>query len=618
MAATCIRQLRWHSICIILLYLSQYSIYNAEASQEGAERHKKSTRRRLQSLKGTDSESPPSSVKIEDVMTTTNNAVYKQNRMERKRMKKLARLQKKRARIELKRANRLKRQYDATLELDDVVGSSQVPPPLGPPPGGQYGPPGMMGPPLPPPPPIIEEGGDEPYSEYKPTFFPTHSTSYYPTYQQTEDGHYEPPDVMGPHPEGGQYGPPDMGPPPPHVMGPPPPHMMGPPLLPPPPPPEYGPPPPLLMGPHLPPPNNGWSSSNYNHKQYGWNGRSSKASKAHHPNEPPPHNLPPHHPPYHPPYKPTFFPTYSTSTSHHPSHQPSTYSPTYQPTQQPDPILKYSRESLRFSIASLMYSTGIDFPTSREEYNALVETLERTIFDTARAPLYIYQKVVEVKIIEIEGITPREDRVKRKEEMNFRRRHLQRRNDDDEEEEEEEGGSRRIRFDIVAEQRLTDDLESAEENSMQAIVDNLYDTITSYLTEQVESGQFTIDLRENAIRCGRLCLSTLADASVTNVAFLPASDILIAIPTPAPTKLVTRPPSPPPQYPPMPTYQPTTLEPTGATGAPTFYPTQSPTLFVSSSCFCFNLYFFLVCDGFQEANIFYCEFCNSSQLVIRQ
>ena len=279
-----------------------------------------------------------------------------------------------------------------------------------------------------------------------------------------------------------------------------------------------------------------------------------------------------------------------------------------------------------------MNSYGIVLPTSREEYNALVETLEQTIFDTARASLYIYQKVVEVNIVEIEGITPREDRGKKDEQKNYRNFvndaeagvEVVRAEDGGD---VEETGSlqctfqerqqccsrdlppgeespvkyckslgcnfdscRRIRFDIKAEQLLTESggsgelQSSATDNSMQTIVDNLYDTITSYVTEQVDSGDFTIDLRENAKYCGGMCLVTLADASVTNMDYLPANRISIAIPTPAPTKLVTRPPQPPPSPAPLPTYLPTTGEPTVE---PTYYyyPTQSPTLFVSSSWF---------------------------------
>eukprot|EP00984_Skeletonema_dohrnii_P006241 scaffold2241_cov126-Skeletonema_dohrnii-CCMP3373.AAC.4 len=464
----------------------------------------------------------------------------------------MVRQQKKRARIELKRANLLKTQYDSTQD----VGSSSSPPML-----------------MEPPPPPLE---------------------------------YGPPDMMGPPPPPLEYGPHDM-------------------MIPPPPPPiieggdEYGPPPPLMMGPHLPDwqwqpdgwsnSNNnnhnhqqhGWRSSNNNHQQYGWNDRGSKASKGLRPMiEPPPHIPPPHHrpfPPHHPyppPDKPTFFPTYLTS---------------YPTNEQPDS--EYTRETVRISIPGLMNSYGIAFPSSREEYDALVRTLQQTIYQTAKAPLDNNQKVTEVKIIEIEGITPQDQ------EPNFRRQ-LQSVNENTniqgtgslqctfQERQEccskdpppgkgnpvqycnslgcDFNSCRRIRFDIVAEQLLIEQgrnrkLQTITDDSIQNIVENLYNSITSFMTEQVESGEFTMRLRGNAHYCGGVCLSTLADASVTNVDFAPATDILIAIPTPAPTKGPTRPPippRPPTPRPQAPTYQPTTEEPTVE---PTSYPTISPTLF---------------------------------------
>lgn len=511
-------------------------MYNAEAthahSDDGAERHRKS--RRL-TLKGEDAEPPSNEVKTEDTIRTR--AIAKRNQAERKRIKKLARQQKKRARIELKRASLLNTQYDSI--------TSQLPPMV--PPVGAM-PPGTDD--------MPEIGGG-----------------------MGGMGGMMPPPMM----ESGQYGPPDfMGPPPPP---------------PPPPPDEYGPPPPLMMGP--PPPTKrpyDWSNNISNHKQYGWNGRGSKASKALLPPPiEPPHIQPPHHPPFpphhpYPPHKPTFFPTYLTS---------------YPTVEQPTP--GNERKTVRITIQGLMNSYGIAFPTSRDEYDALVRTLQQTIYDTARASLYINQKVIGVKIVQIEGITP--------EESEFRR-HLQ--SSVNGKNNVEEIGSlqctfqerqqccdrnlpvgqenpvqycqslgcnfktcRRIRFDIVAEQLLEQGsnrkLQSVTDTSTQNVVDNLYNTITSYMTAQVEGGEFTISLRENAKYCGEVCLATLADASILGVVFAPATDILVAIPTPAPTKFPTRSPLPPP-----PTYQPTDGEPTYE---PTYYPTQSPTLFVSSSCF---------------------------------
>ena len=250
----------------------------------------------------------------------------------------------------------------------------------------------------------------------------------------------------------------------------------------------------------------------------------------------------------------------------------------------------------------MMNSYGIEFPRSRAEYDALVRTLQRTIFETARASLYNNQNLIEVNVVEIEGITPKESDDFRRQlqsssaignnvqnlACSFRdRQQCCSRNLPVGQESPIQycqslgcnfKTCRRIRFDIVAEQLLEDEsnrkLQSVTDTSTQNVVANLYKTITSYMTEQVESGEFTISLRDNARRCGEVCLATLADATITDVIFLPATDILIAVPTPRPT--------PSPTGPPPPTYPPTYGEPTYP---PTYYPTESPTLFVSSSCF---------------------------------
>ena len=364
-------------------------------------------------------------------------------------------------------------------------------------------------------------------------------------------------------------------------------------------PPNKGPPPPPpmkggapMMGPHLPKwvnwHSDGWSNNN-NYEHQGWKPDGWK----------PPHVPPPRHPypPYVPPTpttsdKPTYFPTYS-STSH----------PTYK-----QPESKYTRETVRITIQGLMNTYGIEFPTSREEYDALVQVLQRTIYETARASLYMNQKVTEVNIIEIEGITPQEETTN-----NFFHRLLQSANGNDSFKAETGSAQctfqkrqqccsrnlpgagnpaqyceslgcnfntcRRIRFDIVAEQQLEKQGQSVTDSYTQRIVENLYNTITQYMTEQVDSGDFTISLRENANDCGEVCRNTLADATVTDVDFRPATDILIAIPTLKPTNFPTRDPVNRPTRPPTPTYQPTEGEPTLS---PTGVPTTSPTLFVRS------------------------------------
>jgi len=655
----------------MLLCLSQHGLYSADATtddaahysdDDAASKHKKS--RRLSRLKGQiiiSSEEPSSNNQVvndKDDVVMIANTLAKRSRIEQKKIKKMNRLQRMRARIHLEREeNKLETQYGIlTNDMPPMEppppppimegGKYGPPPPMmeggqigngpppmmeggqnGPPPmmeGGQYGPPPMMEGPPPMmeegPPPMMEGGQDGPP--------PMMEGGQYGPPPMMEGGQYGPPPMM----EGGQYGPPIMGPPPPMDGG------NG--YYEPPPPP---PPPPPMMGPHRanhwqP---DGWSKSNkykrngYKRKGYkrnrykrkGWNGYWSKAGKASYPKmkmrrkKRSPNFPPPHHPspPYVPPHRPT------PTTSDRPTYFP-TYSMSY-----PTPSL-VTRESVRITIPGLMNSYGILFPSSRAEYDAMVRVLQLTLYDTARASLYNNQKVTEVNIIEIEGITPQMS-------TDFRRE-LQSANGDNNSFEEDTGSSqcafqerqqccsrdpppgqgnpaqyceslgcnfntcRRIRFDIVAEQLLEQqggmnrNLQSNADVSIQLIVDNLYNSITQYITEQVESGDFTISLRENARYCGGVCLSTLADATVTDVDFAPATDILIAIPTPAPTNRPTRNPVNRPTV--SPTMQPTTGEPTVE---PTMYPTISPTLFVS--CWCFIGYFACFC-GANKLTPFFC------------
>ena len=334
---------------------------------------------------------------------------------------------------------------------------------------------------------------------------------------------------QSPHPpvtDQGHYGPPNIGPTPPTMQGG---NVYAPPLSPPPP----------MMGPPPPPwQPDGWGHNYY--RSYGWNGYGSKSSKAHHirsigPRFPP--NIPPIHPgvpPYIPPDGP--YPPSSPTTSDKP-----TYYPTYESTSHEYPTSEYTGETVQITIPGLMNSYGIKFPKSREEYDAMVRVLQQTIYDTARASLYVNQMVTAVKVIEIEGITPQRST----------RRELQ---------SDEETGSfectfqqrrsccardpplgagnpaqyceslgcnlnncRRIRFDIVAEQLLEQgmnrNLQSIFEVSTQRAVNDLYNTITLYMTEQVENEEFTISLRKNAYYCGDVCLNTMADATVMNVEF---------------------------------------------------------------------------------------------------
>ena len=95
------------------------------------------------------------------------------------------------------------------------------------------------------------------------------------------------------------------------------------------------------------------------------------------------------------------------------------------------------------------------------------------------------------------------------------------------------------------------------------------------MTEEVESGAYTVSLRETAIRCGDICLNTMADATVADVEFLPPDDILIVDPTPPP---IQQDPTDAPTDEPVPTLEPTRYP----TTSPIIFPTQEPTLYPTS------------------------------------
>ena len=515
------RLLRWQFLCIALFYLSQHDLHNTVAAtdniqtKQSEDGRRRHIKSRSRNLTTLRGQEDTSVNEAVNEEAKLEKRLAKQNRAERKRLK-MMRRQKKRARMELKRTNQLKPQY---------VGSPTQP----------------MSPPL-------ASNGE------------------------------------------GQYGPPNMGLPPPRLHG------------------EYGSSPPDNMGLPLPPwQPDGWGNNN-NHKRYGWNGYGSKASKAYpdvrpiRPHYPPYHPIPPKYPPIigppdspSPPSptnnRPTFYPTYSTLN---PTDVTSEPSPAIYPGEQSS-----TPKAVQITIKGLYNSYGIQFPSSRAEYDAMVAVLQRTTYDTARASNYNDQRINGVDVVKIEGITP--------EESTFFRRKLQVVDSTCTFEERREccfnpgaGNAgfctslgcninlcRRLRIDIIAQQALLPaegtngnrNLQSVTDAYVQDVAMNLYNTITQYMTEQVESGAYTVSLRETAIRCGDICLNTMADATVTDVEFLPPDDILIVDPTPPP---IQQEPTDAPTDEPVPTLE------------PTRYPTTSPIIFVFVSCLLCFLYLYIL------------------------
>ena len=228
----------------------------------------------------------------------------------------------------------------------------------------------------------------------------------------------------------------------------------------------------------------------------------------------------------------------------------------------------------------------------------MVTVLEQTIMDTARAPLRNNQRIIQVKVLEIEGITPQPGASFRQLQSadgtsaggNSLQCTFEERKQCCTRDPPQGAGNpaqycdslgcnindcRRVRFDIIAEQLLDQASnmkpQSITDPSTQRIVNELYTTITQYLIRQVNSGAFTASLRANVRYCSALCQNTMADVTVTGVAFAPPMDILIAIPTLAPTRFPTRNPTPRPTPRPIPTPK------------PQEHPTRKPTLFPTYS-----------------------------------
>jgi hypothetical protein len=209
----------------------------------------------------------------------------------------------------------------------------------------------------------------------------------------------------------------------------------------------------------------------------------------------------------------------------------------------PEPEPKSSpAKVVQIRIKGVYNSYGIQTPSSRAEYDAMVAVLQQTTYDTARASKDNGQKINGVDVVKIEGISPEDFRrklqvstctFKERRECCFNSRAAK-----------AKAGfcaslgcnvnlCRRLRIDIIAQQalRTNRNLQSVRDAYVQDVAMNLYNTITQYMTEEVESGAYTVSLRNTARGCGDICLNTMADATVTDVEFLPPDDILIVDPT---------------------------------------------------------------------------------------
>jgi len=528
------RYMRWYT-CILLLCLCHHGICTVDASDTQIKQREKAfaedKEHRSLIMRGQNSQ-PKDRAVNKDGMTAKQLAKMKQ--ADRKRMQMLARRKRKES-IERNKMRtnkgRLKPQYDG---LPNTNPQPKMIPPPPPPPSNldesQYGPPPMDGPPPPPPPPMMEAG---------------------------------------------EYGPPPLnadGPPPP-PMRPPPPLWEGT---------GYGPPPPLDRPP--PPPR---------HDMMGMRG--SKSSKAHsngRGNKPPIKPGPPPHGP---------FPPDNQFPPHFPPDRPGPIPdrPAFYPTYMPE------GKGVEITIQGLLNTYGLNFPMSSEGYDAMVTVFDKTIYDSASLSLDDNQMVIQVRILEIEGITPQFSGGSRRELQNIDSNSFQctivkqqqccerdppQGSDNPAQFCESLGCNindcRRIRVDIIAEQLSR----QGRNRKLQSLseVDELYTAITESITQQVNSGAFTIRLKENASRCGDSCATLFSGVTVMpNPVFAPPTDI--SVHTAKPTRRPTRKPAKEPiiTYPTVfptlfPTRNPTlspTLYPTlKPTLSPTLYPTQSPTL----------------------------------------
>jgi hypothetical protein len=201
-------------------------------------------------------------------------------------------------------------------------------------------------------------------------------------------------------------------------------------------------------------------------------------------------------------------------------------------------------DGVQITIQGLLNTYGLGFPMSSEEYNDMVAVFEKTFYDSASASLGDDQKVSQVKVLEIEGITSQVSEGSQRALQivggnGFQCTIVEQKQCCARDPPDGAGNPaqycenlgcsvndcRRVRFDIVAEQRPQQG-GGNRKLQLQSEVDELYDAITQSITGQVNRGVFTLKLKENARRlCADSCTKPFARVTVTSVVFAPPTNI---------------------------------------------------------------------------------------------
>jgi len=174
----------------------------------------------------------------------------------------------------------------------------------------------------------------------------------------------------------------------------------------------------------------------------------------------------------------------------------------------------------------------------------MVTVFDQTINESASASLSDNQMVIQVKVLEIEGITSQFSGGSQRElqfvgSNTFQCTIVKQKQCCEREPPQGAGNPaqyceslgcninncRRVRFDIVSaqlsQQRSNRKLQSQRE------VDELYTAVTQSITQQINSGAFTSRLKENARRCGDSCAKPFSRVTVTSAVFAPPTDITV-------------------------------------------------------------------------------------------
>ena len=231
--------------------------------------------------------------------------------------------------------------------------------------------------------------------------------------------------------------------------------------------------------------------------------------------------------------------------------------PTYSPTK------GMEADGVQITIQGLLNTYGLMFPLSSEGYDRMVAVFEKTIYESASASLSDNQMVTQVRVLEIEGITPQFSGESRRELQNvdsntFQCTIAEQQQCCAREPPKGQGNPaqyceslgcsmnqcRRVRFDVVAEQHPPQG--SSRKLQSQNVVEELYAAITQSITDQINSGAFTIRLKENASLCGNSCMKPFTRVTVISAVFAPPTLItaLTGAPTQRPTPKPVRTPKP--------------------------------------------------------------------------